>query len=98
MKSTRASAGAVADAVGLRLKRLAERSQVIVVTHSPQVAARGDSHLKVSKQEHNGGMRSTVSQLDAIMALEELARMLSGAEITPEARAAAHRLKSTELV
>ena len=88
--------GAVADAVGLRLKRLAERSQVIVVTHSPQVAARADSHLKVAKQDHGEGMRSTVTALDATMALEELARMLAGAEITPEARAAAHRLKSTE--
>ncbi len=88
--------GAVADAVGLRLKRLAERSQVIVVTHSPQVAARGDSHLKVFKQEHNGGMRSTVTALNATLALEELARMLSGAEITPEARAAAVRLKMPE--
>ena len=90
--------GAVADAVGLRLKRLAERSQVIVVTHSPQVAARADSHLKVAKQAHGDGMRSTVAALDATLALEELARMLAGAEITPEARAAAHRLKSTETV
>ncbi len=88
--------GAVADAVGLRLKRLAEGAQVIVVTHSPQVAARADSHLKVTKQEWDGGTRSTVSALDATMALEELARMLSGAEITPEARAAAQRLKDAE--
>ncbi|EGF93374.1 DNA repair protein RecN [Asticcacaulis biprosthecium C19] len=88
--------GAVADAVGLRLKRLAERSQVIVVTHSPQVAARGDSHLKVSKHVHGDGMRSKVARLDADEALEELARMLSGASITPEARAAAVRLKSAE--
>ena len=88
--------GAVADAVGLRLKKLAENAQVIVVTHSPQVAARADSHLKVTKHEAGEGMRSTVRALDAILALEELARMLSGAEITPEARAAAHRLKSPE--
>ncbi|ESQ87570.1 DNA repair protein RecN [Asticcacaulis sp. AC460] len=90
--------GAVADAVGLRLKRLAERSQVIVVTHSPQVAARGDSHLKVSKHVHGDGMRSQVSRLNPDEALEELARMLSGASITPEARAAAVRLKSAEAV
>ncbi len=88
--------GAVADAVGLRLKRLAGNSQVIVVTHSPQVAARGDQHLKVSKAEHDGGVRSTVRRLDPDAALEELARMLSGAEITPEARAAAVRLKTAE--
>ncbi|ESQ83536.1 DNA repair protein RecN [Asticcacaulis sp. AC466] len=90
--------GAVADAVGLRLKRLATHSQVIVVTHSPQVAARGDQHLKVSKAEHNDTVRSTVTRLDPDAALEELARMLSGAEITPEARAAAIRLKAAEVV
>lgn len=89
--------GAVADAVGLRLKTLARRGQVIVVTHSPQVAARGDQHLKVYKTQYgaNGeeGVKSTVQWLDEAQTLEELARMLAGAEITPEARAAAHRLK-----
>ncbi len=90
--------GAVADAVGLRLKRLAQNQQVIVVTHSPQVAARGDQHLKVSKAEHNNSVRSTVTVLEPEEALEELARMLSGAEITPEARAAAIRLKAAEVV
>ncbi|MFT4074059.1 MAG: DNA repair protein RecN [Asticcacaulis sp.] len=90
--------GAVADAVGLRLKRLAQNQQVIVVTHSPQVAARGDQHLKVSKAEHNDSVRSTVTVLEPEAALEELARMLSGAEITPEARAAAIRLKAAEVV
>ncbi|UDF02823.1 DNA repair protein RecN [Asticcacaulis sp. AND118] len=81
--------GAVADAVGLRLRKLAQRSQVIVVTHSPQVAARGDQHLKVSKADAGEGMRSRVIELSKDETLEELARMLSGAEITPEARAAA---------
>lgn len=85
--------GAVADAVGLRLKKLAESGQVIVVTHSPQVAARGDQHLKVSKAEADGAVRSKVVELSADETLEELARMLSGAEITPEARAAALRLR-----
>jgi len=92
--------GAVADAVGLRLKTLAQRGQVIVVTHSPQVAARGDQHLKVYKTQYgaNGeeGVKSTVQWLDEAQTLEELARMLAGAEITPEARAAAHRLKCAE--
>ena len=88
--------GAVADAVGLRLKRLAERGQVIVVTHSPQVAARGDQHLKVAKYEQAGMMRSAVAQLTPDETLEELARMLSGAEVTPEARAAAQRLKAVD--
>ena len=90
--------GAVADAVGLRLKKLAQNSQVIVVTHSPQVAARGDQHLKVSKNMVGEGVRSTVAVLEPDEALEELARMLSGAEVTPEARAAAIRLKSAEAV
>lgn len=81
--------GAVADAVGLRLRKLAQRAQVIVVTHSPQVAARGDQHLKVSKADAGEGMRSRVVELSKDETLEELARMLSGAEITPEARAAA---------
>ena len=90
--------GAVADAVGLRLKKLAQNSQVIVVTHSPQVAARGDQHLKVSKNLVGEGVRSTVVVLDPAEALEELARMLSGAEVTPEARAAAIRLKAAEAV
>jgi len=90
--------GAVADAVGLRLKRLAQNQQVIVVTHSPQVAARGDQHLKVSKAEHDDSVRSTVTVLEPDEALEEMARMLSGAEITPEARAAAIRLKGAEVV
>ncbi len=92
--------GAVADAVGLRLKTLAQRGQVIVVTHSPQVAARGDQHLKVYKTQYgaNGeeGVKSTVQWLDEAQTLEELARMLAGAEITPEARAAAHSLKRAE--
>ena len=90
--------GAVADAVGLRLKKLAQNSQVIVVTHSPQVAARGDQHLKVSKNAVGEGVRSTVAVLNPAEALEELARMLSGAEVTPEARAAAIRLKLAEAV
>ncbi|MEM9964230.1 MAG: DNA repair protein RecN [Asticcacaulis sp.] len=89
--------GAVADAVGLRLKKLAEAGQVIVVTHSPQVAARGDQHLKVSKAEVEGAVRSKVVELSADETLEELARMLSGAEITPEARAAALRLRQPVL-
>ncbi len=71
-----------------------------MVTHSPQVAARGDQHLKVYKTQYgaNGeeGVRSTVQWLDEAQTLEELARMLAGAEITPEARAAAHRLKWAE--
>lgn len=84
--------GAVADAVGQRLARLAEGAQVFVVTHSPQVAARGAAHLKVSKSETVEGVRSRVEPLDAVRREEELARMLAGREVTEAARAAARAL------
>lgn len=83
--------GAVADAVGLRLKRLARNAQVLVVTHSPQVAARAEAHWRVSK---SGGdpVRTAVDVLDPKAREEELARMLAGAEVTEAARAAARAL------
>lgn len=85
--------GATAAAVGERLGRLAERLQVLVVTHSPQVAARGVSHWRVAKSTGGDGRAATsVSSLDPHNRREELARMLSGSEITDEARAAADRL------
>lgn len=84
--------GAVADAVGQRLARLAQGAQVFVVTHSPQVAARGSAHLKVSKSETAEGVRSKVEPLDRERREEELARMLAGREITEAARAAARAL------
>jgi DNA repair protein RecN (Recombination protein N) len=84
--------GATADAVGERLARLAESHQVLVVTHSPQVAARGTQHWRVRKAETGGTMATDVIALDKIARREEIARMLSGAEITAEARAAAARL------
>jgi DNA repair protein RecN (Recombination protein N) len=84
--------GAVADAVGLRLKRLAETAQVLVVTHSPQVAARGDAHWKVAKRESSSGLRTLVGTLNPAEREEELARMLAGAEVTEAARAAARAL------
>jgi DNA repair protein RecN (Recombination protein N) len=83
--------GAVADAVGLRLKRLATRGQVLVVTHSPQVAARAEAHWRVSKSGPDP-VRTAVQALDAVAREEELARMLAGAEITEAARAAARAL------
>jgi len=85
--------GAVADAVGMRLKSLSARTQVLVVTHSPQIAALGHHHLKVMKQDSLEGMRTSVIRLDEAQSLEEIARMLSGASITEEARAQALRLK-----
>lgn len=85
--------GATADAVGERLARLARSRQILVVTHSPQVAARADRHWIVVKTAGIKSVRTTVIPLDAPdRRKEEIARMLSGAEITDEARAAAGRL------
>ncbi|MEQ1756264.1 MAG: DNA repair protein RecN [Micropepsaceae bacterium] len=86
--------GAVADAVGERLARLARTEQVLVVTHSPQVAARGTHHLRISKALAAGAMVTRVEVLDASGRREEIARMLAGARITNEARAAADQLLS----
>ena len=84
--------GAVADAVGSRLARLAEQGQVLIVTHSPQVAARAGAHLKVAKSETDAGVRTRIDTLDADRREEELARMLAGREVTEAARAAARAL------
>lgn len=84
--------GATADAVGERLARLAETRQILVVTHSPQVAARGAQHWQVRKALKAGAMATEVVTLDKADRQEEIARMLSGAEVTAEARAAAGRL------
>ena len=84
--------GAVAEAVGQRLKRLSTGAQVLVVTHSPQVAARGHAHWKVMKSDQAGVTTTTVVALDDERRREEIARMLSGATITDEARAAARAL------
>jgi DNA repair protein RecN (Recombination protein N) len=84
--------GAVADAVGQRLKRLAGQAQLLVVTHSPQIAARADSHWRVIKQGEGAKVRTDVDVLTAKDREEEIARMLSGAEITEAARAAARAL------
>ncbi len=88
--------GAVADAIGRRLKRLAETVQVLSVTHAPQVAARAESHLLIEKQaiEEGAFMRTHVRRLDGTARREEVARMLAGAQVTEEARAAASRLIS----
>jgi DNA repair protein RecN (Recombination protein N) len=84
--------GAVASAIGERLHRLAENSQLLVVTHSPQVAARGRAHLLIEKSHDGTVTRTSVHALDSARRREEIARMLSGAEITDEARAQAGRL------
>ena len=87
--------GAVADAIGQRLARLAKRAQALAVTHAPQVAARAASHLRISKAATRGKEKRVATSV-AVLAdsdrREEIARMLSGAAITDEARAAAARL------
>ncbi|HEX8486587.1 DNA repair protein RecN [Sphingomonas sp.] len=87
--------GAVASAIGERLARLAERTQLLVVTHSPQVAARGRQHLLIAKAHDGIVTRTGVRTLGEDERREEIARMLSGASITPEARAQAERLLET---
>jgi DNA repair protein RecN (Recombination protein N) len=86
--------GAVADAIGVRLARLGRRAQVMAVTHAPQVAARADRHYVISKSALDKGKRvaTRVAEVAADKRREEIARMLAGAEITAEARAAAERL------
>jgi len=84
--------GAVASAIGERLGRLADRAQVLVVTHSPQVAARADRHWLIAKSSDGTVTRTSVHALDEHERREEIARMLSGANVTDEARAQAGRL------
>ena len=84
--------GAVASAIGERLARLAKQSQVLIVTHSPQVAARASHHYRIEKSHGADGTRTSVRKLSAEERREEIARMLSGASITEEARAQASRL------
>ena len=80
--------GAVADAVGERLQRVARSTQVLLVTHSPQVAARAERHFRITRKRD----RTQVELLSEDERIEELARMLAGAAVTEEARAAARRL------
>jgi DNA repair protein RecN (Recombination protein N) len=84
----------VADAIGVRLAKLAAGVQVLAVTHAPQVAARADRHYVISKDALEKGKRvvTRVNEVAAERRREEIARMLAGAEITAEARAAAERL------
>ncbi|APE28519.1 DNA repair protein RecN [Aurantiacibacter gangjinensis] len=85
--------GAVASAIGERLARLAsEEGQLLAVTHSPQVAARGARHYLIAKSSEGTVTKTSVALLDESGRQEEIARMLSGAEVTPEARAQADRL------
>jgi len=84
--------GATAAAVGDRLARLSEEYQVLVVTHSPQVAAKGGKHLRITKFGNGNGNRTLVDELGSEERTEEIARMLAGSEVTKAARAAANQL------
>ena len=86
--------GAVADAIGQRLSRLSERVQVLSVTHAPQVAARAHTHYLISKSGGADRVSTGIAEMDRKARQEEIARMLAGATITEEARAAADRLLS----
>ena len=91
--------GAVADAIGARLARLAEHVQVLSVTHAPQVAARAKAHLLISKRDADNAkaaVETRVTPIDGDSRQEEIARMLAGAKVTDEARAAAARLLAAE--
>ncbi|MGB1548321.1 MAG: DNA repair protein RecN, partial [Alphaproteobacteria bacterium] len=87
--------GAVAAAVGERLARLGSDLQVLVVTHSPQVAAVGTHHWRVQKADGKEGVVTAVEELSQATRREEIARMLAGAKVTDEARAAADQLLRT---
>ncbi len=91
--------GAVADAIGKRLAQLSGELQVVAITHSPQVAARADDHLLISKMAEVGGDEersvTRVNRLGGPAKREEIARMLSGTEITEEARAQAEKLMAS---
>ncbi|TPI12906.1 DNA repair protein RecN [Mesorhizobium sp. B4-1-1] len=84
--------GAVADAIGQRLARLSKRVQVLSVTHAPQVAARAATHFLISKSGGKERVATGIAEMDRAARQEEIARMLAGATITDEARAAAERL------
>ncbi|MEE4350866.1 MAG: DNA repair protein RecN [Pacificimonas sp.] len=84
--------GATASAIGERLSRLAGEAQVLVVTHSPQVAAAADGHFRIVKRADGGVTVTGIARLSADERREEIARMLSGADVTDEARAQAQRL------
>ena len=84
--------GAVSDAIGSRMARLAETLQVVSITHAPQVAARADQHLLIAKASNGSSTATAVRALEQDERREEIARMLAGATVTDEARAAAARL------
>jgi len=89
--------GAAAEAVGERLQKLGKKVQVLAITHSPQVAAKSNSHFKVSKIFEQNNAKTSVKELSPAEKVEEIARMISGEVISDEARAAAKVLISTQV-
>ena len=84
--------GSTSDAVGKRLKTLSQNSQILVVTHQPQIASKADVHLKISKSEIAGKVKTKIEILDKNSRINEIARMLSGEEISLEAMSASKKL------
>ena len=84
--------GAVADVVGLRLQELSRRFQVLCITHLPQIAAHGQSHLSISKVVKQGRTLTSVQRLDPAARQDELARMIGGADVSPAVRASAKEM------
>ena len=84
--------GATAEAVGKKLLRLAAREQILVVTHLPQVAAAGERHFSVSKEQAGGRTRTRVAELDEAGRVEAIAAMLAGASVGEAARVQARQL------
>jgi len=84
--------GGAAEGIGRRLKKLASSSQVLCVTHLPQVASFADHHYRVEKRELNGRTVATIEELDAAARTREIGRMLSGQRLTAEALKNAERL------
>ena len=89
--------GRVADAVGSKLKRLGERFQVLCITHLPQIAAYADAHFHISKRVKQGRTLTAVDRLDRAGRVDELARMLAGADVTDRARATARELLAARM-
>jgi DNA repair protein RecN (Recombination protein N) len=87
--------GRVSEAVGMKLKKLSETNQVLCVTHQPQIARFADSHLLVRKEATRGQTEIAVERLDGRGRVEEIARMLTGAEITDTARRHAREMLKT---
>jgi DNA repair protein RecN (Recombination protein N) len=86
--------GATADKVGDAMKQMGGQHQILTITHQPQAASKADTHLYIEKSDATGRMVTSVRALNQKERIDELARMLSGAEITSEAKKAAEKLLS----